>query len=233
MRAEEKLKLHCNSCLGLRRHSILFSKKQEYFEEYEGGYEYSEITLYQLAECDGCESITLHTSWSSSAQAETILEQWPPKVSRRAPRWMIELFLTENLNNPFKQEFIGEIYSSLKVGNLRLTVLGVRALLEQVMLENIEDQGTFQKNLEEFEFKGFLSRVQREALEPVIEAGHASMHRGFKATAKEVEAILDVTENVIESIYVTKQRVSGLNIPPRTPSVNQKKVGRDQPTTPP
>lgn len=46
MGSAEKLKLHCNSCLGLRKHSILFTKKQEYFEEYEEGHEYSEITVY-------------------------------------------------------------------------------------------------------------------------------------------------------------------------------------------
>ncbi len=41
------------------------------------------------------------------------------------------------------------------------------------------------------------------------------MHRGFKANEQQVEAILDVTENIIEAIYVTKHRASGLNVPPR------------------
>ena len=218
MNSAEKLKLHCNYCLGLRKHSVLFSKAQEHHEECEEGHDYFEKIVYQLAECDGCESITLYTSWSNSGQWDPIEDQWPPKISRRQPKWMLELFLSENISNPFKHEFIGEIYSSLKAGNLRLTVLGVRALLEQIMLEHVGDQGTFQKNLDAFESGGFLSRVQREALGPVIEAGHASMHRGFKATGKEVEAILDVTENVIESIYVAKQRSAGLNIPPRTKS---------------
>lgn len=215
MSTSERLKLHCNLCLGLRWHSVLFSKAQEHYEEYDDGNDYFEKTAYKLAECDGCESITMHTSWSNSGQSEPIEDQWPPKVSRRQPKWMFQLFLADSIGNPFKYEFIGEIYSSLKAGNLRLSVLGVRALLEQIMLEHVGDQGTFQKNLDAFEAAGFLSRVQREALGPVIEAGHASMHRGFKASGQEVEAILDVTENVIESIYVAKHRSAGLNIPPR------------------
>lgn len=225
MISAEKLKLHCNYCGDVRKHSVLFSKKQEHYDDYEDGIDYFEEAIYRLAECDGCEFITLHTSWVSSGQLDPIEDQWPPKVFRRQPKWMIELFLSESISNPFKQEFIGEIYSCLKAGNLRLTVLGVRALLEQIMLEHIDDQGSFQHNLKAFEDGGFLSRVQREALAPVIEAGHASMHRGFKASEKEVEAILDVTENVIESIYVTKQRVAGLNIPPRVKSKPSGKKG--------
>jgi hypothetical protein len=128
---------------------------------------------------------------------------------------MFELFMSSDLNNPFKHEFIREIYSSLKTGNLRLTVLGVRALLEQVMLEHVEDKGSFVKNLDQFEQAGFISRIQREAIVPVIEAGHASMHRGFKATEQQVEAILDITENLIESIYIAKSRTNGLKVPPR------------------
>ena len=86
------------------------------------------------------------------------------------------------------------------------------------MLEHIEDQGTFAKNLSKFEAAGFISRVQCEAIRPVIEAGHASMHRGFRATEQQIEAILDVTENVIESIYIAKQRSTGLDVPQRKPS---------------
>ncbi|MDD2769783.1 MAG: DUF4145 domain-containing protein [Methylococcus sp.] len=127
----------------------------------------------------------------------------------RELRWLFEQ------GNSFKQDFIREIYSSLKAGNFRLAVLGVRALLEQVMIENVADQRTFTQNLEAFERAGFISRIQREALGPIIEAGHASMHRGFKATEAEINAILDVTENVVESIYVAKGKAAGLAVPPR------------------
>jgi hypothetical protein len=211
------MKIHCNTCLGQRWHTVLYSTKREYVEESDIGFQYEEVTVYRLAECDGCDTITMHTAWNSSAQPETIEEQWPPKVSRNQPKWMHELFMSGGASNPFKHEFIREIYSSLKVGNFRLTVLGVRALLEQVMLEKIEDQGTFAGNINAFESAGFISRIQREAIMPVIEAGHASMHRGFKATEQQVEAILDITENVIESIYIAGSRTTGLNVPPRKP----------------
>ncbi|MFN4350490.1 MAG: DUF4145 domain-containing protein [Hylemonella sp.] len=211
----ERVKLHCNLCLGTRWHSILYSTTRSHTEPLDEGFEYEESTVYNVAECDGCESLTMHTSWRTSGQSGSIEEQWPPKISRRQPKWMFDLFLSEALDNTFKHEFIQEIYSSLKANNRRLAVLGVRALLEQVMLEHIKDQGSFEKNLAEFEASGFISRVQREAIRPVVEAGHASMHRGFKATAQQIDAILDVTENIIESIYVAKLRTANLKVPPR------------------
>ncbi|GLR27253.1 hypothetical protein GCM10007875_23440 [Limnobacter litoralis] len=207
--------LHCNACFGLRWHSVLFSTRREYVQELDEDDEYREVTDYQLAECNGCEAITLHTRWANSGQPEPIEEQWPPKISRRQPKWMMDLFWLELNNNSFKQDFIQEIYSALKAGNRRLAVLGVRALLEQVMLENVGDQGNFLANLNKFELEGFISRLQREALQPVVEAGHASMHRGFKASETEIDSILDVLENVMESIYVSKHRVSGIRVPNR------------------
>lgn len=212
-----RIKVHCNFCHGPRWHLVLFSKEQYHEEEDGDGPYYFERMVYRLAECNGCENITLLTSWTNLGQQTPVEEQWPPKISRGQPKWMFELFLSENLMNPFKQEFIREIYSSLKVGNLRLTVLGVRALLEQVMIEQTGDQGTFEKNLDKFQSEGFISRLQREALAPVIEAGHASMHRGFKASPAQVDAILDVTENIIESIYVSTLRSKNLQVPPRPP----------------
>ena len=215
MTSPDRVKLHCNACLALRWHSVLYATKREYFEELDENNQYHEVTEYQLAECNGCEAVTLQTQWRNSGQPEPIGEQWPPKISRPQPKWMMDLFWMDISDNSFKQDFIREIYSALKVGNRRLSVLGARALLEQVMLENIEDKGNFAANLSLFESAGFVSRLQREALQPVIEAGHASMHRGFKASESEINGILDVLENVMESIYISKRRVSALSIPVR------------------
>lgn len=218
---EDKIQLHCNHCLGPRWHKTLHKVQQTHSQEYgEDEDFFEEVCNYRLAECHGCESISLHTEWWCSGQAEHLIEQWPPKVSRRQPKWMTELFLAENIYNPYKREFLNEIYASLKNNSLRLAVLGIRALLEQIMIESVKDQGSFVKNLNKFESEGYISKIQKEAIDPVIEAGHASMHRGFKATEQEVEAIMDVVENLIESIYIGKQKAARLKIPAR-PQKNQ------------
>lgn len=213
MNDAENIKLHCNACLGPRWHTTLYLAKKEFVTD-EQEYSLEEICTYRLAECNGCENISLHMVWRSNGYDEDI-SQWPPKISRSQPKWMADLFFSENINNPFKREFLREIYVSLESNNFRLAVLGIRALLEQIMVESVEDQGSFVGNLDKFEADGYISKFQREALKPVIEAGHASMHRGFKASKNEVETIMDVVENLIESIYVSKQKSAKLKIPPR------------------
>lgn len=209
-----KIQLHCNNCNRPRWHTTLCAVKKEWITQLdEPSSDFHELCNYRLAECNGCEHITLFMESSSSHQSESVRSQWPPKVSRSKPKWMMDLFLIEDLYNPFKQEFLNEIYSALKNNNLRLAVLGIRALIEQIMIEHIDDQGGFDKNLAEFEIQGYISTIQKAAIGPVIEAGHASMHRGFKATEPEVGMILDIVENLIESIYFCKQKASTLNIP--------------------
>jgi len=59
--------------------------------------------------------------------------------------------------------------------------MGLRAALEQVMIIKVGDQGSFAKNLEAFCDKGGASRVERDAISAVLDAGHASSVSTFAA----------------------------------------------------
>jgi hypothetical protein len=212
--ADQPVKLHCNVCLGTRRHTILHQGSQETVEGEDGDVDYFERYEYRLARCDGCDHIGLFTELSING-SEPEKEQWPPKVSRRVPRWMFDLFFSESVDNPVKRELLSEIYRALKVHCSRLTVMGVRALLEHIMIECVGDKGSFGANMKAFEDAGFISRLQRDALRPVVETGHASTHRGFKPTEKDIDGMLDVLENVVESIYISGLRSRALAVPPK------------------
>jgi hypothetical protein len=218
----KKIKLHCNGCLGERWHSVRHFVQKIHTENDIDEYIYEETCKYRLAECDGCEHISLHMEWRSSSHSDWVISQWPPKMSRRKPKWMIDLFFSDNVSNPLKQEFFNEIYTSLESNNLRLAVLGIRALLEHVMIDSVGDHNSFENNLKKMHENGFISKLQKEAIEPIIEAGHASMHRGFKASAVEVEACLDVVENLIESIYISNVKSAKLEVPKRALKLKKK-----------
>src|SRR5262245_37329913 len=51
--------------------------------------------------------------------------------------------------------------------------------LELVTVEKVSDKGSFTKNVDTFEREGFISPLDREHLEPVLEFGHAAMHRNY------------------------------------------------------
>ncbi|WP_377828808.1 DUF4145 domain-containing protein [Bradyrhizobium lupini] len=91
----------------------------------------------------------------------------------------------------------------------------VRALLEQVMIEKVGDHGTFSKNLDAFLTQGYVGLVQCETLGNILEAGHAAMHRLFSPTAEDIDVLLDVTEVVLQAVYL--HLPSSTNIADRVP----------------
>lgn len=216
--SEQIKKIHCNNCSCETRHSVLYHKKKRDVEEVDNQVVWYEDNNYYFAECLGCENITLHIESSYSGLNDEIdVTQYPPKIIRKEPKWLYQI--DDNgiiFEQSDKVELFKEIYIALKNNMPRLAIMGVRALLEIVMIENIGDQGSFVKNLLKLKEDGYISNYQFEAIKKVIEAGHASMHRSYKASNSEISSIMDITENIIESIYINKLNVTKLNIPPRS-----------------
>jgi len=95
-----------------------------------------------------------------------------------------------------------EIYQAVCGGQLRLAVMGVRALIEQVMIHKVGDSGSFVKNLDAFQKAGYISLVQRDALSDILDAGHATIHRAYEPKTEDIQVALDITEGVMAAIYV-------------------------------
>jgi Domain of unknown function (DUF4145) len=110
-----------------------------------------------------------------------------------------------------------EIYQTVFDGHFRLAIMGVRALIEQVMIHKVGDKGSFLKNLDAFQTAGYVSLVQRDALNDILDAGHATIHRAYEPKAKDIEIALDITEGILAAIYVhgdAAKKVSS-RVPPR------------------
>ncbi|MEL4016959.1 DUF4145 domain-containing protein [Dryocola clanedunensis] len=220
--SEQIKKIYCNNCSCETKHSVLFYKKKREVDEVDNQVIWYEDDSYYLSECLGCENITLHIESTYSGMGDEItVTQFPPKIIRKEPKWLYRIdgdgiFFGDS----DKIEIFREIYIALKNNMPRLAIMGVRALLEMVMIENIRDQGSFVKNLSKLKEDGYISNYQFEAINKVIEAGHASMHRNYKASSEEISSIMDITENIIESIYINKLNITKLNIPPRVKKDN-------------
>ncbi len=213
---------HCNHCSGKKKHEVLYHKEIKWSENLSEDFSIDGSNIYDLLQCLGCESVQLrHQSWFSedcdprTGRPEVTIRQYPPPTFRPSPSWLSDLLLS-NIDESI-EGFILEIYIALQNNAPRLAVLGIRALLETIMIDKIGDQGTFVENVNVFEKEGFISKKQKEVLEPILEAGHAAMHRGYKPNKNEVARLMDVTENIIETIYVNEQRIKGLSdkIPPK------------------
>lgn len=209
-------KAHCNQCGGSKQHDVLWTKSEKLFDDY-----CAEGTDHFGLQCRGCESISYETSgWQSDLRDEDgellrDVQSYPPKTVRKKPHWHADVVLQALFDDKHFLNLLDEIYIALQNNCPRIAVMGIRALVETIMVDKCGDQRTFADHLDAFEKQGYMSTVQRRAIEPVIEAGHATIHRSFKPDAGEVLIALNIAENLIESIYVAGTLAAQLKVPPR------------------
>jgi hypothetical protein len=109
----------------------------------------------------------------------------PPALRRQAqPKWMTDLrFDFKNHSRSFVGGYLVEICAAIQNDAPRLAAVGMRSLLEHVMIQNVGDHGTFGKNLDEFRKAGFLSQTQADYLAKTLEGGQPIPGEGLQCQA--------------------------------------------------
>jgi hypothetical protein len=169
--------------------------------------------VYRLLKCSGCRNVSMaHYSFYDSDVRKCYNKRYYPyPTKRKPPPWRSEL--------PIGGSLLDEIYGAFAGGQYRLAVMGIRALLEQVMISKVGDHKSFEKNLAALHEQGYISPVQRKAMDRIIYAGSGTMHRGFNPSASDVNTALDTTENILSAIYVNGEAAARVadRVPPRLP----------------
>lgn len=220
----QETKAHCNACGGSRNHEVLWSENSRW----EGDGEAEGICggdTYELVKCRGCGSVKLRLEeWCSEDECDEQgnliprVTYYPSAAFRPRPRWLVDLMLQATWNDDNSvHDLLSEIYVALQNDQRALAAMGIRALLEKVMIEKSGDRGNFVSNLKAFEDAGYVSRMQRERLETILEAGHAAIHRFYKPSKVDLVTLVDIAESLIESIYIHGAKIERLKngIPPR------------------
>lgn len=185
---------------------------------------------YELVKCCGCGSLKLkNVAWCSEDECDEdgqvipSVSYYPPAMFRPRPKWFYDLMLEVSWGDGNIHDLLSEIYVALQNDQRTLAAMGIRALLEKVMIEKCGDHGSFWENVKEFETRGYVSRIQRERLETILEAGHAAIHRLYKPTKEDLVTLVDITESLVESIYIHGGKVEKLKngIPPRAPKTKR------------
>jgi hypothetical protein len=220
---QDIIKSHCNTCGRETNHQVLHEEKQEGTEEYDENAHFDWWEHFRTLRCAGCETISLRIDKSHSAVSddngdpEVSTQHYPPSIFRPKPTWLAEP--TMLLGCPFEiQDLLGEVYVCLQNDCPRAAAMSARALLEHVFVHTCGDRGSFKANVDAFEKAGHLSQTQRKLLDTVLDAGHATMHRGFEPSKHDLGTVVDMVESLVELLYVQKAKVEKLKkqIPPRT-----------------
>ena len=225
MQDTKKISNYCIEC-GLETKQILIAEKyaftpQEVFSKGKNGLKKNSAwapkgTVFKLLECSQCETPSLKTTVSyGTGRNQTC--SFPSKPKIKLPDFIQDL-------QPKYYDLIFETYSAINHGNNILATMGIRCLIDTFLNEHISDIGGFDKKLNEALKAEIISTTQKDLLESIVEAGHASSHRAFKPDDELLLQSMFVVENLLENkISHLKLKQLSKKIPRRKPSSPPKK----------
>jgi len=206
-----KRKLFCSACNAETWHKLLFEK--EYRDD--NPEEYDHVAKIIVSECCGCEQpYYFFSTWienNDGSGIEGFSERvFPPKILHQEPSWFMNFRFSSVFDSVLKDndeakhvsDLLGEVHAAVEKNCPRLGVMGLRALIEHIMISKVGDNGTFKKNLNKFQLEGYLSKIQRESIERILEAGHAVIHRSHVPNFGELIGALQIVEGIVETIYI-------------------------------
>jgi hypothetical protein len=162
-----------------------------------------------MLQCAGCGSVSLRADSWDDLTDEGSTSYLPAATFRQKPEWMVRDEFVKSCPKSV-QGLVAEAYICLQSECNRAAAMAVRAILEAVMIHKVGDQGRFQDNLTAFVAGGYLSINQRKVIEPVLEAGHAAIHRNFEPTREQLIILIDVTESVLATTYLHPRAAAAL-----------------------
>jgi hypothetical protein len=184
----------CSSCIRKTKHEVLFETSHQNEETQD---------TYVMMSCGGCSMVSMghQRLWISDGSVDH--RYYPSPVSRKMPSWMFlwSIGLGKAKGDAAIGAVMMEVYQAVDGGQYRLAAMGIRALLEQVMIQKVGDLKTFDMKLDEFQNGGFISAIQRDAMRATLDVGDAAMHRGFVPTENDLMLALDIVEGVLAPIY--------------------------------
>src|SRR5260370_10816818 len=201
----------CSSCVRKTKHEVVFEKSQQDEET---------LDTYVLMSCGGWStgSMGLQRRWIEDGSVDH--RYYPSPVSRKMPSWMFlwSIGLGRNRGDAAIGAVLMEVFQAVDGGQYRLAAMGIRALLEQVMIQKVGDLPTFDQKLDEFQKQGYISAIQRDAMRATLDVGDAAMHRAFLPTEQDLTLALDIVEGILAPIYDHRTEAERMadKVPPRT-----------------
>ena len=209
----------CRYCKRLTNHNIIHTVSPSLKSEDD------QRIRYDTIQCLGCDCVYLKITEFSGDDEFSDVYPSPPKADRSAPNWMIFKTVFEDKDHKDLWSVLQETYSAHSHGYNFLTVMGIRCVLDRLMVDLVGDNGTFENNLNKMWEAGYISTIQKDLLTPIIDAGSAVIHRAYKPSPVDVGIILDVVESILTTIfhYPKRAELLGSRVPPRPKRKPKKK----------
>lgn len=106
-----------------------------------------------------------------------------------------------------QKALILEIDSALSNKLEALPTIGLRTLLETIMVEKIGDIGSFANKVKRFTEEGYVTPKMSEALSHVLDAGNASAHRAYFPSSEDLMTCVELVKHLMHGIYILRPSV--------------------------
>ncbi len=241
-------RLYCNRCNIDTNHGFLWTtiKTEEYESarddsDWDGNPVYTR-TRYSVASCLGCNSLQFaHEEEHNFHRSKLITEEFDPhpieihyqiprtlqvqRPAREKPDWWPRL--------PDKEMVIfgHEIYGALHNNFLTLALMGVRRVIEKMMIHSVGDKGSFIKLIPEFVERENIGTRQEEGIRALVDLGNAATHRQVEMQNQyQSEEVFTLMETLLFHHYILPKHISNIenSIPlrekkPRPPKNTEKR----------
>lgn len=204
----KQLMSFCRKCGGDRYHSLCAEKTRIWRDDelpISGG------NTWSIIECRGCETVTfMHEHWFSEDYDMTADDPapmihrslYPPAPTRKMPEWGSEIWLAGSW--PF--ELLRDIYEATGMKHYGLAAMGLRSIVDFVVTTQAGDRGGFKDKLNRLRDQGMITQTQVDVLHALFDAGSAAAHRGYRPTQEDVYTLFDITESLLEQVFIVPAR---------------------------
>lgn len=174
-------------------------------------------TDWYLLQCRGCEYIFCQSiktfseefdhQWDEETQQDVIVYDetvayFPAVSARKRPSWFSSTAFEWEGPDALHGAMV-EMYVALDNDLMRLSAAGIRTAFDIASeLLGISPELTFSEKLDELVSTSRINAVDRDRLETLTEAGHASIHRGWIPAADDLGTMAEILEHFVHRAFV-------------------------------
>jgi hypothetical protein len=205
------VKAHCAECGGLRNCDVRGEWQKTDHDELVWF-----TTGWRILECRGCENVFLQTVLTCSEDYDhdedgnislnEVVRYWPAPSKRKRPEWMLETGINaENVEG--LDVAMRELYGAMNSDLPMLSAIGIRTCFDvAATLLDVDPDLTFTSKLDELVVLGKIGTLDKDRLATLIDAGSASIHRGWTPKPDELNTMVDLLEHFVFDSFVAPAR---------------------------
>lgn len=189
-------RIFCNKCGREQQHIVTASHDRS---SAESGVEITRTA--EILECGGCGYTILrrrvHFSEFQYQPGDLDLdpEYVPGPNLRQEPVWLASL-------DPNMRDAFSETVRAFNCQMPYLAAVGVRTVLDMILVSTVGDCGSFEAKLRQLESQSHVTSSEKQKLDVLAEVGNAAAHRGFRANIEDLGITIDILERVVQKLYI-------------------------------